>query len=205
MAAVQKHVIGVKHVLNTLRPRQNGRHFPDDNFECIFFNETVWISIKISLKFVPTGLINNIPALVQIMAWRRPGDKPLPDQWWLCYWRIYASLGLNKLKRITYLTTHTHALRCCSAWGDNPSSQAIRGVRNGGSALLFRQRIIIVSIVPKAVHSRGPHCSGQLRVMPLWNIHFANQRCKFPGRDMLKNVTGSDVATETESSKIGNY
>ena len=26
-----------------------------------------------SLKFVPKGPINNIPALVQIMAWRRPG------------------------------------------------------------------------------------------------------------------------------------
>ena len=33
--------------------------------------------IKISLKFVPRGSINNIPELVRIMAWRRPGDKPL--------------------------------------------------------------------------------------------------------------------------------
>ena len=64
-------------MLNTLRPRQNGRHFADDIFKCIFVNEDVWISIKISLKFVPKGPINNIPALVQIMAWRRAGDKPL--------------------------------------------------------------------------------------------------------------------------------
>ena len=64
---------------NTLRPRQNGRHFPDDIFKCIFLNENVRISIKISLKFVPKGPINNIPALVQIMAWRRPGDKPLSE------------------------------------------------------------------------------------------------------------------------------
>ena len=63
--------------LNTLRPRQNGRHFADDIFECILLNENVWIPIKISLKFVPRGPINNIPALVQIMGWRRPGDKPL--------------------------------------------------------------------------------------------------------------------------------
>ena len=34
---------------------------------------------KISLKFVPKGRINNIPALVQIMAWRCPGDKPLSE------------------------------------------------------------------------------------------------------------------------------
>ena len=63
----------------TLRPRQNGRHFADDTFKRIFLNENVRISIKISLKFVPKCPINNIPALVQIMAWRRPGDKPLSE------------------------------------------------------------------------------------------------------------------------------
>ena len=51
-------------VLNTLRPRQNGRRFADDTFKRIFLNENVWIPIKISLKFVPKGQINNIPALV---------------------------------------------------------------------------------------------------------------------------------------------
>ena len=66
-------------VLNTLRPRQNGRHFPDDIFKWISLNENVWISIKISLKFVPRGPISNIPSLVQIMAWCRPGDKPLSE------------------------------------------------------------------------------------------------------------------------------
>ena len=66
-------------LFNTLRPRQNGRHFADDIFKCIFLNENVWISIKISLKFVPKGPINDIPALVQIMAWRRQGDKPLSE------------------------------------------------------------------------------------------------------------------------------
>ena len=65
--------------LNTLRPRQNGRHFPEDIFKCIFLKENVSISIKISLKFDPKGPNNNIPALVQIMAWRRPGDKPLSE------------------------------------------------------------------------------------------------------------------------------
>ena len=43
------------------------------------WNENVIISIKFSLKFVAKGPINNIPALVQIVAWRRPGDKPLSD------------------------------------------------------------------------------------------------------------------------------
>ena len=65
--------------VNTLRPRRNEQHFADDIFKRIFFNENVWISIEISLRFVPRGPINNIPALVQIMAWRRPGDKPLSE------------------------------------------------------------------------------------------------------------------------------
>ena len=68
-----------RQLFNTLRPRQNGRHFPDDIFKWIFLNENVWISINISLKFVPRGPINNIPTLVQVMAWRRPGDKPLSE------------------------------------------------------------------------------------------------------------------------------
>ena len=65
--------------INSLRRRQNGRHFADDIFKCIFLNENVWAPIKISLKVVPKGLINNIPALVKIMAWRRPGGKPLSE------------------------------------------------------------------------------------------------------------------------------
>ena len=63
--------------INTLSPRRNGQHFADHIFKRIFFIGNVWISIKISLKFVPKGPIYNIAALVQIMAWRRPGDKPL--------------------------------------------------------------------------------------------------------------------------------
>ena len=65
--------------INTLRLRQNGCHFPDNIFKNIFLNENWWISIKISLKFILNGPINNIPALVGIMAWRRSGDKPLSE------------------------------------------------------------------------------------------------------------------------------
>ena len=65
--------------LNPLRPRQNGRHFADDTIKRIFWNQNVRNAIKISLKFVPKGRIHNIPWLVQIMAWCRPGDKPLSE------------------------------------------------------------------------------------------------------------------------------
>ena len=65
--------------VNSLRPRPNRCHFADDLIKCIFENENEWISPRISLKFVPKVWINNIPALVQIMARRRPGDKPLSE------------------------------------------------------------------------------------------------------------------------------
>ena len=53
--------------------------FGDDISKLIFLNKNECISIKISLKFVSRGSINNIPALVRIMARRRPGDEPLSD------------------------------------------------------------------------------------------------------------------------------
>ena len=100
-------------MVNTLRPRQNGRRFADNTIKRIFLNENVRISIKISLKFVPKGPINNNPALVQIMAWHRSGDKPLSEPmmvsllmhicvtrpqwvnafWWFNHWTFYSHVS----------------------------------------------------------------------------------------------------------------
>ena len=83
-------------------------------FQCIFLNENVWIPIKISLNFVLKGQINNIPALVQIMAWHRPGEEPLsepmmvsllthicviPPQWinsWLCFYQTRSAWSMDQ-------------------------------------------------------------------------------------------------------------
>ena len=113
--------------VNTVRPRRNGPHFADDTFKRIFMNENVRISIIVSLKFVPKGLIRNIPALVQIMAWHRAGDIPSSEpmmvnllthicvtgpQWVNCiatdhlrvgnykFWNMYHSLVYSKLSNI---------------------------------------------------------------------------------------------------------
>ena len=48
-------------------------------FMCISVNEKFCIVVKISLQIVPEGPIDNNPALVQIMAWRRTCDKPLSE------------------------------------------------------------------------------------------------------------------------------
>ena len=69
---------GMPLFVMTLRPRQDGRHFADDTRKCISLNKNIGISIKISLKF-SKGPIKNIPALVQVMACRRPGDKTFTE------------------------------------------------------------------------------------------------------------------------------
>ena len=82
--------------VNTLRPRQNGSQFPDDIFKCTLLCECVSTSLKISPKFVTKDPINNIPALVQIMAWVQPGDKPLSEPMMvslLTYMRHSASMS----------------------------------------------------------------------------------------------------------------
>ena len=66
-------------IFNSLRLRLNRRPLADDIFKCIFLNENEWILPSISLTFVLKVRMNIIPALVQIMAWRRPGDKPLSE------------------------------------------------------------------------------------------------------------------------------
>ena len=72
----------------------------DDIFiKCIFLNEDVWISIRVSLKIVPEVPIYNKPALVQIMAWCLTGGKPLSEPM-MAYFtdrHIHASLDLNEL------------------------------------------------------------------------------------------------------------
>ena len=71
--------ISIAHCsFNTLRLK-NGRYFSDDIFKCVFLNENIRISTKISLKFYPRNPIDNNSALVRLMAWCLVGHKPLPE------------------------------------------------------------------------------------------------------------------------------
>ena len=100
-------VVVTLSVLNTLRRRQNSRYYADDIFNCIILKENVLISLNISLKFVPKVRINNIPALIQIMAWRRPGGKPLSEPRAAClpdaFMRHSVSMSFNQWIRVNYL------------------------------------------------------------------------------------------------------
>ena len=101
--------------VNSSSPGQNGCQFADDIFKFIYVIEEVCILIKISLNFVPMGPIDSKPALVQIMAWHRPGDKPLSEPMvvrlpthicitrpiWVKHW-----LGYHVIRHIWYISSH---------------------------------------------------------------------------------------------------
>ena len=130
--------------VNTLRARQNGCHFVGDILKYISLNENVWISIKISPKFASEGPINNIPALVQIMAWRRPGDK------------LFTGDPLHSRAACTQpcnVNTHSRAhcspgARLCEQWGHGCVNN---GARLCASARLCRGSPVLLS-EPMMIH-----------------------------------------------------
>ena len=79
----------IKAGTETKWPTFRRRHF-SNVFSWMKINE-IWL--KISVKCVPKGSIDNIPALVQTMAWRRPGDKPLSEP------MTISLLSLNELRQ----------------------------------------------------------------------------------------------------------
>ena len=78
-ASNQLNNLSLRYILTHWGRDKMDAIFQTTFFKCIFLNENVWISLKISLKFVPRVPVNNIPALVLIKAWRRPGNKPLSE------------------------------------------------------------------------------------------------------------------------------
>ena len=97
----------VRRVINTLRPRQSGCHFPDDVFKYMFLNKNWWILIRISLLFVPMGPIDNIVALVQIQATGHYLNK------WSPRLPTHALLGLKGGKLDKLLPTEFMFDSCC--------------------------------------------------------------------------------------------
>ena len=97
----------------------------DDTFKCIFLNENVWISIKISMKFVSKGTINNTPALVQIMAWLRLGIKPFSEPMVV---RLPSNICVTRPQWVEWWLRNT-----CHQTGSFPSSRWRHNERDGVS------------------------------------------------------------------------
>ena len=94
--------------INTLRLRQNGRHFPDGIFECIFLNENVWISIYGSNEqYCSIGSDDSLaPTRRQAIIWTSDGE----------FIDTYVSLGLNELDiRNKHNLPNKGFMHCCSS------------------------------------------------------------------------------------------
>ena len=83
--------------IETLRMRQNGHHFADDIFKCIFFIKNIWITIKISMKFIAKGPVGNNSTLVHIMAWHYLCQAIIWSNDGTVCWYINTALGLYEL------------------------------------------------------------------------------------------------------------
>ena len=89
--------VNMKSFYNSSPPTQNGHHFTDDVYICIFMDEKFCILIQISLKFVPKGSNANKSVLVQVMPWRWKGDKLLPEPILAQFTDAYAAPGGDEL------------------------------------------------------------------------------------------------------------
>ena len=139
--------------------RQNGWQCPDDSFKCIFLNENVWISIKISLKFVPKGPINNIPASEPMMV-------GLPTH-------IYASLGHNELSHLlpSWLRSSTHTT---ITWDIIRVAKFFTGLA-GKSTALFPQPIKVLSMANQS-NFKHHHYLTNVKLRLLASIPRANSQ-----------------------------
>ena len=84
------------NVFNTFLPGQFDGRITDDYFKFIFFNENVWIWIKISMKFVLKAPIDNKSALVQVIS--RISADPL-------HRNIYAALGGDEFMAVRLINS----------------------------------------------------------------------------------------------------
>ena len=98
------------NTLNTLRPRRINRNYPHDIFKCISLDENESISHKISLKYVPKVRIDNIPALVQPMAWCRSADKPLSEPMMVI---LLTHMCVTRLQWVNTRVPHSYMYSTC--------------------------------------------------------------------------------------------
>ena len=132
--------------------------------------------LKFSLKFVPQGLINNNWALVQIMAWHRPGDKPLSEPMMVrlpphtvkchynaCHYNANASLTRSILGSQT-APTSWHALMTVPEW----LRTWAKGVKSSRSDRPQRQWHLFVPIQMEQNKRIPP--AGHLNTVDSWLI-----------------------------------
>ena len=168
--------------INTLRPGRKRRHFADDIFKCVFLTENVWISMTISLKFVPRRSINNMPALVQIMAWRRLGDKPLSEPMMA---RLPTHICVTR-PQFAVISSFLHPGPLLLM----PQSHHTPGPRMGWSyGTHTSYKLYIRSFASPCLHVRAPNGSHTIPTRDPW-MHLAFNGATYQAEKDHKNIHG---------------
>ena len=92
------------YCLNTLRPRRDGRHFADDILKCIFIMKMFEFRLKFHWSLFLRVQLTIFQHWFRKWLGAVQATSHFLNQWWLDYRRIYASLGLNELIRMSYFT-----------------------------------------------------------------------------------------------------
>ena len=172
-------------------PRQNGLHFTDDTFKRIFLNKNVRISIKTSLKFVPKGTIDNIPVWVQMMVWRKSGDKPSSEPMMV---NLLTHICANELKIFSVNSSRKLYDRIQGKWGNGWMYQLtapllsfslhvqgpVRSIIMGSTRLTSYRLIAIIYLNSWVMLLDVPWMADQNRPISLKVIFFSLKRKQSP-------------------------
>ena len=90
-----------KHCLvDTLRPRKIGRHFPDDNLTCISLMKINILRLIYHWCLFPRVQLTIFQKWLRLWLGAVQAASHYLNQWWLYYRRIHASLGPHELAYI---------------------------------------------------------------------------------------------------------
>ena len=108
--------------VNTLRPRQNGRHFADDIFKCIFVNENVIMCLRFCWNLFRSGRCQSIfwrMGHCEMISTLEPavGGEKMPQRPW--------DLGFETSHRHMKQFVHNCIYPATSAWRHVSSEQKI--------------------------------------------------------------------------------
>ena len=89
---------------NTLRSRQNGRHFADDILKYIFLKKMHEFHLRFHLSLFLRFELTIFQHWFRYWLGAGQATSHYLNQWWLVYWHIYASLGFNELRKWVWFT-----------------------------------------------------------------------------------------------------
>ena len=160
--------------------------FADNIFKSIFLNKNGRILIQISLKFVPRSSNDNKSALVQVMAWRQTGDKPLSEQMLTQFTDAYTCIWSSRGRWVNSLGPSDAIWRQRSG---SPLAQVMACCLTAPSHYLNQCWLFISKVKWR---SSKDNFTRDTSAINLWN-YLKKCHSNFPGANELKITKGPQI------------